>query len=234
MIIESKPCGEGGKTLVPVSKSKYGSFWTRMALVTSGVLLSGCVKLNGVSRPATTQSAPLGAISDGIWAAQEHRGEASEFVMYAHEFGLRSERLTLDGEDHVKQIASRILNGSESPVVVERSMNNKRLGRFHYPVHPDPELDNQRRNIVVSALLELGVADAEELVVVAPAFATPAFGQEAAAAFARTIGGNNNSSSSFGGGFGGFSGGGIGGGGRGGGFIGTDVGGDTSDVSSDP
>lgn len=199
--------------------------------------LSGCLDLNHRSRQQSTQSAPLGTISDSVWFAQEHRGEASEFVMYGHQFGLRSERLTLDGEDHIKQIANRLSNGSDSPVVVERSMNGISFGRFKYPVNPDPELDNLRRGVVVAALVELGIADAEELVVVAPAFATPANGQEAESAFYRTLGGGF-SGNSFGGGFGGFGGGGIvgggGSGGAGGGFVGTASSGSSSDVSSVP
>ncbi len=204
----------------------------------ASIAFSGCMDLNNRSRQSSTQSATLGTISDGIWYDQEQRGEESEFVLYGHEFGLRSERLTLDGEDHIRQIAARLLNGADSTVVVERSMNNNRVGRQKYPVNPDPELDNLRRSIVVSALIELGVADADEIVVVAPAFTTPASGQEAEAAFYRTIGGGN-SNGSFGGGFGGFGGGGggiggFGGGGGGGGFVSTGSGGSSSDTPSSP
>ena len=209
-----------------------------LTVIAVGILsISGCMDLNNRTQRQMTQSAPLGTISDGVWSAQKQRGEASEFVMYEHQFGLRSERLTLDGEDHIKQIANRLLNGLDSPVVVERSMNSNQFGRFKYPVNPDPELDNLRRGVVVAALVELGIADADELVVVAPAFATHANGLEAESAFYRTLGGGF-SGNSFGGGFGGFGRGGIVGGGgtvgAGGGLVGTGSSGISSDGSSVP
>jgi len=240
MTIEERQCNDGDfpSRIEMALRRRIFVPYDFLILIASGIFaVSGCVDFHHRSRQQSTQSAPLGTISDGVWFSQEQGGEASEFVMYGHEFGLRSDRLTLDGEDHIKQIANRLLNGSDSPVVVERSMNNNSFGRFKYPVNPDPELDNLRRGIVVAALEELGVADAEDLVVVAPAFATPANGQEAESAFYRSLGGGF-SGNSFGGGFGGFGGGGIVGGGSsggaGGGFVGTGSSGSSSDVSSVP
>lgn len=181
------------------------------------IYMTGCIDMNG-ARKSNTQSSPLGSISDSIWTNQEQNGEASEFVVYAHEFELRGGRLTLDGEDHLQNIATRLLEGTESVVVVERSMNGNRAGRFNYPVNADPELDDLRRRVVVSVLAELGISNSDEIVVVAPVFSAPLSSQEAETAYYRMFG-NSNSGNSFGSGTGGAFGGGNGMGG--GGFVGS-------------
>ncbi len=116
--------------------------------------------------------AQLGTISDGIWQNQERNGEASDFVIYQHEFDMDSPRLNMAGQDHVKQIVARLNSGHNQPVLVERSMMSSRPDtEFGYPVHPNPELDMQRREMVVRCLAAMGVADADQRVVVAPALA---------------------------------------------------------------
>ncbi len=144
---------------------------------------------------------PLGTISDDIWQMQEHNAEASDFVVYQHEFKLNGIRLNRAGEDHVKQIAERLLAGQDFPVVVERSMTTPREDtEYQYPVHPNPELDMTRREVIVRALVALGVHDADERVVVAPAFATGYKATEAAGAYIRGFQGYGGG---YGGGFGG-------------------------------
>jgi hypothetical protein len=168
------------------------------ALVT---LLTGC----GHTKQYVAE-APLGTISDSIWQGQEHNAEASDFVIYQHEFKLNEPRLNTGGEDHVKQIAERVLSGQHFPVVIERSMTSARPDTtFNYPVHPNPDLDARRRKLIVIALQRLGVGDAEERVVIAPAFAEGYDALEATRAYRRGLSGG------FGGG--GFGGGGFGGGG---------------------
>ena len=144
-------------------------------------------------------------------------------------------RLNPDGQDHVRQIARSLiatqpLDGGQyyQPhrfVVIERSDTSKHWRTVHrFPVHYNDELDAARRNVVVNALSLLGVANADQIVVVAPAFPEGLNSDEASQAFRRgfnyrgTLGGN-------GGGFGGFGGGGFGGGGFGGGFGGGGFGG---------
>lgn len=161
--------------------------------------------------------APLGAISDGIWQEQETHAEASDFVIHEHEFAGNSARLNPAGEQHVLQIAVRLRDEQAPfPVLVEpSSMSVREADQYGYPIHNDPELDLSRRALIVHSLTELGVQNADERVVVAPAL-TPGYQQfEAERAYQRGFGG-------FGGmggfGFGGF-GTGFGGlGGMGGGF----------------
>lgn len=150
---------------------------------------------------------PLGTVSDSIWQQQEANAEASDFVIYQHEFTLNTARLNTEGEDHVKKIAVRLKQGQQFPVIIERSMTTPRATtEYQYPVHPNPELDMQRRAVVVRSLQVLGVEDAENMVVVSNALAEGYTGYEAEQAYNQGI---------IGGGFGGF-GGGFGGGFRGG------------------
>jgi len=143
-------------------------------------------------------------------------------------------RLNPDGQDHVRQIA-RSLIATQSLVndqhfvphryvVIERSDTSKKWETVHrFPVHYNDELDAVRRDVVVSALSLLGVANAEQIVVVAPAFPEGLNSDEAGRAYSQGFNYNTGvGRGGFGGGFGGggFGGGGFGGGGFGGGGFG--------------
>ncbi len=151
--------------------------------------------------------APLGTLIDPIWEQHEDNAEASDFVVHEHEFSENSARLNAAGEDHVKKIAVRV-NSTPFPVIVApSSMTARTNDKYNFAVHNNPELDLQRRDVIVSLLEEMGVADASQRVVVSPELA-PGFqvfeAQRAyGAGFGRGMGG--------GGGGGGF-GGGVGGG----------------------
>ena len=159
----------------------------------------------------------VGSVVDEINARQEENAEYAKFIVNQHEFEvnlldeldaagsgkkesafeyrpqnrIRGYRLTPDGESHVRQIANLILNftGSEVPyVIVERSNTSKRWETQHqYPVHANDELDNIRRQIVVNVLIALGVANANELVIVAPTYPAGLNAQEAAISYQRAI-----------------------------------------------
>jgi len=132
---------------------------------------------------------PLGAKSDAIWRVQEANAEASDFVVHQHEFAYNDYKLNMAGEDHVKQIAYRLRQGQDFPVVIERSMTSVRKDtQFQYPVHPNPELDMKRREVVVRALAAMGIEDADQRVVVAPAYVPGMKATEDAAAYRRAIG----------------------------------------------
>ncbi len=176
----------------------------RLLLACAGVLLLAATGCQGWgNRFRDPAPAPLGALSDPIWRNQEANAERSEFVVYQHEFEGNAEFLNTGGEDHVKQIAYRLLNGQDAQVLVERSMTSVREGtEFKYPIHPNPELDMRRRDIVVRSLLAMGVADAYDRVVVSPAL-TPGFtADEAESAYRGGIGASGVESPR--GGFGGF------------------------------
>ena len=136
--------------------------------------------------------APVGTDSDPIWQSQEARAEASDFVVYQHEFGYQNAELNKCGMNHILQIAARLKYCPHLPVIV----------------------DLRRREIVVLALQELGIPNAEKRVVVAPALAAEANAIEATQAYNQGLSGAGFFGGGFGGGFGGF-GGSFGGGGFG-------------------
>ena len=129
--------------------------------------MAGCQsENNSCGRPPVQ---PLGAMSDCVWAHQEANAERSDFVIHEHEFRLDSEILNTAGEDHVRQVAARLASGQDAQVVVERSMSSARPDTsYHFRIHPHPELDLRRREIVVGSLAAMGIADADARVVVAP------------------------------------------------------------------
>lgn len=193
---------------------------TRLASTTGLGLavVMGCSAKNAV----VNAPAPLGAEIDQMMMQQEMNAEAAKFVVYMHEFELNRVdlqgrehgwRLNDDGEDHVKQIAAQIHNGVSYPVVIERNRTSVKPGTdFEYPVHLDESLDERRRMVVVASLQRMGIADAEDRVVVAPAFSEGYTGPEAARAYNIGINGMQGQGNGFGGGFGAGSSGGFGGG----------------------
>jgi hypothetical protein len=148
--------------------------------------------------------APLSTISDPIWQSQEARAEASEFVVNMHDFEYQSPMLNFCGKSHVTQIAARLQYCPNMPVVIEPSMGAvDEETQFRYPVHPNPELDLKRREMVVLALSEMGVHDADKRVLVAPAWAEAFTATEATQVYNQALSGAG-AFGGFGGGFGGF------------------------------
>jgi hypothetical protein len=163
-------------------------------------------------------------LTDPIWRTQEVNAEAAKFTFYEHEFeyeqehGMNRVHLNLNGQDHLKQVAARICGGTPYPVVIERSRTSVYpYHKYHYPVHPNAELDERRRAVLIRGLKALGVPDAESRVVVSPPFPEGLPGPQAERAYYRTtMGAMGGGFGGFGGGFGGLGGGGFGG--FGGGF----------------
>jgi hypothetical protein len=190
-------------------------------------LASGCAhrRLARQLYQAPPPPGPLGTLTDPVWENQEANAEAADYVVYQHEFDVGTARLNEQGENHVTQIAERLYAGQDSPVVVERSMTTARDNtEFEYRIHPNPNLDMRRREVVTRSLAKMGVVDAEERVVVAPAFSPAASATEAAGAYQQGFAGGRLGGGYGGGGFGPFSGfgggfGGVGGGFGGGGFF---------------
>jgi hypothetical protein len=184
---------------------------TAAGLLALSTAAGGCghaLHSHRVPGPLPPPPTPLGTLSVPIWQTHERNAEASDFVIYEHEFQVDGIRLNYAGEDHVKQIAARLNGGIEFPVLVERSRHSvDPYSEFKYPVHLNPALDLRRREVVVQALLAMGVEDAEHRVVISPALTDGYESFEAQRAYMRGVSGS---------GFGGF--GGSGGGGRFGGF----------------
>jgi len=180
-----------------------------IVICVAALLVCGCkhnqYPYTPMSHEVPLPGSPLGTLSDPIWKNQEANAEASDFVIYQHEFDYQTARLNLGGEDHVKEIALRLQSGQNLPVIVERSMTAERPNsEYKFPVHPDPELDRQRREVVVRALTAMGIYDAERRVVVAPALAHGLKATEAQRAYYRGMlwGGNYGNTGHWGSGSG--------------------------------
>ncbi|MEX1231279.1 MAG: hypothetical protein WEB58_13620 [Planctomycetaceae bacterium] len=174
------------------------------------VLAQGC---RTPCRPcaAVDPPAPLGTLIDPVWEQQEGNAEASDFVVLEHEFTGNTARLNAAGQDHVKKIAVRV-NQTPFPIIVApSSMTPDSNDPFGFPVHNNPELDLQRRDVIVSLLEEMGVTDAGTRVVVAPELCPGYQSFEAQRAYYSGFsrlgfgrgGGGGGGGGGFGGGFGG-------------------------------
>ncbi len=154
--------------------------------------------------------APLGTLVDPAFQDMELNAEASDFVIYQHEWNGETTSMNDRGLEHLKRIYERAPS-SPFPILIEPSnMAVDQNTRHQYPVNGNHALDMERRQAIVQALTGMGFAEAEQRVFVAPAL-TPGFqGFEAENAYYRGFNNYNNF-----GGFGGF--GGLGGG-FGGGF----------------
>ncbi len=187
----------------------------RLLIVGIALGMTGCQRFhNSILRyQAPPPQSPLGMISDSIWQRQERSAEASDFVIYQHEFEINSAKINTAGKDHIQQIAYRLQKGSPFPIVIEQSRTSEREGStFEYPVHVNPKLDMERRTRVTKALQLMGISDAEQLVMVGPAYAPGTLATEAVGAYQRGFSGIGGRASSPGfgfgsGGFGGFRGG---------------------------
>jgi len=171
------------------------------AALLAALLTSGCQRWKPFYEEPSMSS--LGTQSDSVWRNQEANAEVSDFVVNQHEFQRGSARLNSDGEDHVKQIAFRLMQGQDAPVVIERSRMSARPDTvYRYPVHTDPELDMRRRDVIVRALVAMGISDSDQRVVVAPAYVPGFRAMEAEAALQRGFSntGNGSSGGSYGGG----------------------------------
>ncbi|MBL9084678.1 MAG: hypothetical protein JNK76_22935 [Planctomycetales bacterium] len=194
-----------------VRRSKVNA-WMLPALLLAAT--SGCVQIAWPSwfGVGGTSPAPQGTLTDPIWIAQAENAEPGKFVLYQHEFVYNQARLNWGGEDHLKQIAARLHAGQNFPVLVERSVTSKlESTEYKYPVHPNPQLDMQRRAVIVQALTAMGVPDAEQRVVVSPSLVRGQEDLEAERSYGRSFsygGGQGGFGGGYGGGFGGFGGGG--------------------------
>ena len=190
-----------------------------LLMIVGGISLSGCMRphismtwvpTSWGHRPNLTvpDMYPLGNVVRSHYHVMQANGEATDFILYNHEFvGLTAE-LSPDGKDHVMEIGAR-MRSAPFPVIIERSEHNS-----------NPELDRHRQQLIVQILNDFGNADAAERTFVAPAYGKGTSAIEAEVdwyrhLYSRRTGGGG--SGSAGSGAGGASGGGASGGGASGG-----------------
>ena len=199
-----------------------------------GLALLGAVSLgcHGAGYPINSRGPhALGTEVDQHNQVMITNAQASDFVIYEHEFVGATAQLTSLGQDHVTQIARRLAD-VPFPVVIEpvtfRPFDNRnfeekeftdvnrerreileqdRARRAVEDADRRAEIDAARRQEIVQFLSSLGYRLANERVFVAPAYATGLTGVEGARAYERSI-----QTDGFGGGFGGSARGNLGGG----------------------
>ena len=191
-------------------------------ILVNGTLMLGVLMFVGcnMAKPlgAPIQAPPLGSVVDEANRIQEENAEFAKLIVYTHEFELNQPREHIDapwsqdsgssshreargfrlndyGMDHVKRIARQMQSGINQVIVVERSESSRRWDTlYQYPVHTNPELDEQRRQVVVAALESLGVTHADELVIVATAFPAGQHSTEASQAYTTAFGNSSQGS----------------------------------------
>lgn len=107
---------------------------------------------------AIPETYPLGSVVRSHYQVMQTNGEASDFIIYRHEFVGSTAELTSDGKDHILEIAAR-MRSTPFPVLIERTENNS-----------DPELDAHRRALIAQILTDFGNPDANQRTIVAPAY----------------------------------------------------------------
>ena len=162
------------------------------------ICISGCIR-NHITVPAPVPNPPaqLGATVQPSLQVQEENGEASDFVVYEHEFVQGTSRLNPEGESHIRQIAVRAPH-TPFPVIVEHVSPDVSADDPCYI--PCTTLDAQRRQAVIAALTMMGVPGAHGRVISGPALTAGLTAGEADRAYnAATSRGSN---AGAGGGFG--------------------------------
>ncbi|MCA9071165.1 MAG: hypothetical protein KDA84_19690, partial [Planctomycetaceae bacterium] len=195
------------------SLHKHLAVWSAAALMGSSL---GCSRSNLMMGMGDFHPKPLGTLVDPAFQDQEMNAEASDFVIYQHEWNGESTSINDRGLEHLKRIYERAPH-VPFPILIEpTNMAVDQNTEHKYPVNGNHALDMQRRQVIVAALTGMGMAEAEQRVVVANAL-TPGFqGFEAQRAYNRGF--SNRTNGGFGGGGFGGGGGGFGGGGFGAGF----------------
>jgi uncharacterized membrane protein YgcG len=152
--------------------------------------------------PPGALPAPLGTTSRQIQADQIGRAGLDDFVIYNHEWFHAGDHLGPAGRRHLETLKQRV---SESGVKIVIEPQAELTGEDQFR-----ELNETRRQLVVDALAQAGIANSDSLVVIGYPDAEGLDGNLAPLAYRRQF--QMGSSGSGGGGGGGMGGGGLGGG----------------------
>lgn len=168
---------------------RWPSRMTVALVVTAALAMVALLAIPGCTPPwkhFDRQPVAQAVGTDGAPVPQdgERREQTFHFLVRAHEFEPDSATLNPDGQEHVKQIAARLLDGQDVVVLVERSGGSvQAITDCEYRLHDDLPLDLQRGRAVVHALASLGIVDAERRVVVRQYDEKPREQQQANAAY---------------------------------------------------
>jgi hypothetical protein len=129
-------------------------------------LCGGCGWNAACRSPSVPDVYPLGAVNRAHYETMQANGEAADFILHQNDFVGSTSELSPAGKDHVLEIAARA-RSAPFPVLIERSENNT-----------TPALDEHRRASIAQVLVDLGIADAPQRTIVAPAYGKGLTGRE--------------------------------------------------------
>jgi hypothetical protein len=121
-------------------------------------LCGGCGWHAECRSPSVPDVYPLGAVNRAHYEVMQTNGEAADFIVHQFEFVGSTSELSPAGKDHVLEIAARA-RSVPFPILIERTDNNA-----------NPTLDEHRRASIAQVLLDLGIIDAQQRTIVAPAY----------------------------------------------------------------
>ena len=129
-------------------------------LFTSGMTGCSYLRCSLPSHPiqAVPDTYPLGSVMRAHFHTMQTNAEAADFILHRADFVGSTAELTPFGRDRILEIAARA-RSAPFPVLIERSEHNS-----------DPELDEHRRNIIAQVLYDLGIPEADQRVIVSPAY----------------------------------------------------------------
>lgn len=132
-------------------------------------LCDGCGWNAACRSPSVPDVYPLGAVNRAHYETMRANGQAADFILHQFDFVGSTSELSPAGKDHVLEIAPRA-RSVPFPILIERTENNA-----------NPALDEHRRASIVQVLIDLGIGDAQQRTIVAPAYGTGLSGREAEA-----------------------------------------------------
>jgi hypothetical protein len=132
-------------------------------------LCGGCGWSAASRSPCVPDVYQLGAVNRAHYETMQANGQAAKFIVHQFEFVGSTSELSPAGKDHILEIAARART-VPFPVLIERTENNA-----------NPTLDEHRRASIAQVLLDLGIADAPQRTVVAPAYGKGLSGRDAEA-----------------------------------------------------
>ena len=140
----------------------------RMSLCSALIgLCGGCGWYAACRAPAVPDVYPLGAVNRAHYETMQANGQAADFILHQNDFVGSTSELSPAGKDHILEIAARA-RSVPFPVLIERSEHNS-----------NPGLDENRRASIAQVLIDLGIADATQRTIVAPAYGKGLTGHEA-------------------------------------------------------
>ena len=130
-------------------------------------LCSGCGWHAGCDCASAPCLYPLGAVNQAHYEAMQANGQAAAFTVHQFEFIGTSSELSPAGKDHLLEIAGRV------PLRAVPHRHRATDG------NSNPTLDEHRRASVAQVMLDLGIGDAAQRTIVAPAYGKELSGREA-------------------------------------------------------